>query len=667
MPAASTSETPIELRIHGVGGSPGPQLLGYEFPDQAPMIAQPAPGIVVRQRRDRTHGLVQGFDWGSLNSDSRLRTLWVFLLPFTLLNVAGWAIPRPVEGLHSKLTRVMQSVVILLGWVLTATSVLWIANLLVGYLGYQWAPRALGAADGRATFNPLGAWHIEVTLAEARVIGVWLGTLISLLLLIIISVIAGRAEESSGEPPRGGQAFGADASLTDSGFFGRRPSWAASRTVHLIVAVGSLAIVVVQASRALIAPSPPRVIGADSTVAITGGLQLFLLLVLGAVALIVRMMRSEAGPGVMWAFAVMAFALTNAFFSGVVVWTTKYLATHLVVTGQPAITPGSDLATVDAYVLVVVLWALIAGILVLHRTRIRGLPRTCEPEHELREEWRGPVRRAEGTALIIHKIDILLVTFGAIFVAAGVGIGGWRAGAFSGDPFWEWRLQAPDQDGLAYTAAAWLLPAFVVFVMIRVRKAASDNRLRRFIGQAWDVLSFWPRRFHPFAVRPYSHIAVPALSTHISQQLATGPVVVSAHSQGSILAFAALSQLTDLSRVGLVTYGSPVGTLHRRGFGAYFGEGDVMELRARLGGVDGKRWQNLFRETDPVGGRIFDGLADHCVPDPAITEADAASSAAPLEHDREPGVDIAIHSFYLNERQVKDCVRQMKELLGRPR
>lgn len=666
MPGARSQDKPTEVRVHGVGGSPGPALLGYENPQQAPILAWPAPGVVVRQRADESHGIVQGFDWGSLNSNWRFQALWVFLLPFTLLNVAGWAVPRLAGGLYRKLARVIQFLVVLLGWVLTMTVALWVADLLIGYLGYQWLPRALGAADGRATFNPVGSWSVTLTLTTVRSIGVGLGAFLSLVLFIVVSVVARRAKSGSQEPRYNAESFGPDPSLSDQGFFDRRASRAASKILHLVLACASLIMVAARAVSALRAsPSPPR-IDAGTTLVIIGGVQLFLLLVLGVVALVVRMGRREPGPGVAWAFAVMAFALTNMFFSGLVVWSSKYLSIHPAVTGQPGMIPGNDLAIVDAYFLVAALWVLIAVVLVLYRTHIGGLPAVCEPGGEIHEEWVKPILRAQGAARIIHKIDRLVVAFAAVFLAASVGFGCWRAGVFEGKPPWEWNLAAPNQNGLAYTAAAWLLPAFVVFVMVRVRKAASDNQTRRFIGQVWDVLSFWPRRFHPFAVRPYSHIAVPALREHIAQRLETGPVVVSAHSQGSILAVAALSQLPDLSRVGLVTYGSHVGTLYRRAFGAYFDEECIGQLHARLGGQDGERWQNLFRLTDPVGGQIFGGAADHCVPDPAIAVAQPGRFDPPLEQDREPWADLAIHSYYLKERALKTCVREMEDGLTLP-
>jgi hypothetical protein len=341
MPGSPSHEKPTELRVHGVGGSPGPALLGYDDPEQAPPVCRPAPWVVIRQRADQAQGIVQGFDWGSLNSHSRFQALWVLLLPFTLLNVAGWADPRPTSGLHAMLTRVIRFLVVLLGWVLTATVALWVANLLIGYLGYQWLPRALGAANGKVTFNPAESWRVTLTTTEVRSIGVGLGAVLALAAFIAVSVVAKRAKLDSNEPPANSQTFGPDTGLSDPGFFDRRASWAASRILHLLLAFGALTIVVVYAVSALGASSPPRRIYAGTTLVIVGGVQLFLLLVLGVVALIVRLIRRQPGPGVTWAFAVIAFALANGFFSGVVEWGTKYLSMHPTVTGQPGMIPGT--------------------------------------------------------------------------------------------------------------------------------------------------------------------------------------------------------------------------------------------------------------------------------------------------------------------------------------
>jgi hypothetical protein len=618
---------------------------------------------VVRQRKNTAAGVVQGFDWGGLNSDARFQAAWVFLLPFSLLNAAGWADAPSQDGSRSRLTRVTQLLVLMLGWVLTATVTFWAGDVLVDYAGYQWAPRALGVtADHPATFDVVG----KIDLGAARAIGVGVGSTIVAVLLIAALVLAGKAKTASGEPPYNAQSFDGHPNLSDVGFFDRRPSWAGAKLTHLTIAAGALAVVVAQAVAALRSSPVPDRTNVGATLVMVGGTQLVLLFLLGAIGGVAPLLMRRPGAGVAWSLAVVAFALTNAFFSGVVMWVAKYLSTHPDRPGEPSLVFGRELAIVDVFFYVAVAWALIVGAVALHRGRIRGVPKPCSEIAEIPDDKRGQVARAQGTARIMHKIDWLVIALAVVFVVLGIGFGVARAGESAWEAPWRWHLEPPAQAGIAYTVAAWGLPAFVVFVVLRVRKAASDNRLRRFFGQAWDVLAFWPRRFHPFAVRPYSHIAVPELRDRIELLLRDSAVLVSAHSQGTALSVAALASMADLRHVGLVTYGSHVGTLYRRGFPAYFNERQVENLRERL---EGETYlQNFYRRTDPIGGPLFhpdDHTIDHCLPDPAATSEPDEPNTPPLEKNREPGTRLAIHSYYLQELMLKRRVLAMKYALAK--
>jgi hypothetical protein len=128
--------------------------------------------------------------------------------------------------------------------------------------------------------------------------------------------------------------------------------------------------------------------------------------------------------------------------------------------------------------------------------------------------------------------------------------------------------------------------------------------LRRLVGVLWDLGTFWPRVAHPFAPPCYAERAVPELARRIHQLVGRcGPVLLSAHSHGSVLAAAAILRLppTTLARVGLLTYGSPLRRLYAQLMPAYFGEDALLDLGDRVGW----RWRNLWRHTDPIGGPIF--------------------------------------------------------------
>jgi hypothetical protein len=138
-----------------------------------------------------------------------------------------------------------------------------------------------------------------------------------------------------------------------------------------------------------------------------------------------------------------------------------------------------------------------------------------------------------------------------------------------------------------------------LFALVAFRSAET----RRIVGTLWDLGTFWPRAVHPFAPPCYAERAVPELARRVTALTRNGDVVLSGHSQGSVLAAAAILQLPrpTLRRVALLTYGSPLRRLYARLSPAYFGEDVLREIGDR---VDW-RWRNLWRDTDPVGGPIF--------------------------------------------------------------
>lgn len=164
-------------------------------------------------------------------------------------------------------------------------------------------------------------------------------------------------------------------------------------------------------------------------------------------------------------------------------------------------------------------------------------------------------------------------------------------------------------EGAAETSQAlgsWLIGfGFILFVTWG-RRAYRDASARRTIGILWDVGTFWPRAAHPFAPPCYAERAVPDLTwrMHIwtrATRATGGRLVISGHSQGSVLAAAAAWQLwpSVRKRVALLTYGSPLERLYGRWFPAHFGPAALGSLHREV-----DCWRNLYRSTDPIGGPV---------------------------------------------------------------
>ncbi|MGW5847544.1 hypothetical protein ACWFQ8_06175 [Streptomyces sp. NPDC055254] len=158
----------------------------------------------------------------------------------------------------------------------------------------------------------------------------------------------------------------------------------------------------------------------------------------------------------------------------------------------------------------------------------------------------------------------------------------------------------------AQDSGSWLIGLGVAAFVTWGRRAYRDPAARRTVGILWDVGTFWPRAAHPFAPPCYAERAVPDLTWRMAGWTARtgGPLVISGHSQGSVLAAAAVWQLPQYARgrVALLTYGSPLGRLYGRWFPAYFGPGPLAALHREV-----DCWRNLWRATDPIGGPVLPG------------------------------------------------------------
>ena len=133
----------VELRVHGVGGTPAEGLLGTAEPDDLVQVGGDVAAPFMARRKDP---LVEGYVWGKLTSKGLLQPLWLLLLPFTLVNVAGWTHP-PERDARFRRTPLapLRTLIHVVSFGLTATYVLWLGNITVnGLLGldtlFGWSP-----------------------------------------------------------------------------------------------------------------------------------------------------------------------------------------------------------------------------------------------------------------------------------------------------------------------------------------------------------------------------------------------------------------------------------------------------------------------------------------------------------------------------------------------
>lgn len=235
----------------------------------------------------------------------------------------------------------------------------------------------------------------------------------------------------------------------------------------------------------------------------------------------------------------------------------------------------------------VVLW-------LIRRAEARRLAPELKPYYLERDDAEA-VARTWALASLTDRAGLVMG------VLTGIGV----AGSAAVVTIHQLRLFTPD-GGLAGRAASfggWALVALISGLALLGRRTYRDPRLRRTVGVLWDVATFWPRAIHPLAPPCYTERVVPELTARVGTLAATerDQVVLSGHSQGSVIAAAVVLQLDPAlrGRVRMLTHGSPLRRLYAPFFPAYFGEPGPRAVREAV------TWCNLYRLSDPIGGAVF--------------------------------------------------------------
>jgi hypothetical protein len=636
-----------EIRVHGVGGPQAPKILGvlHESDVETLRPAGPPAGLVSspriffdgRSRLVRPLGspAIAGYEWGALTLGSLLNAMWVVYLPLTFLNVSGWS-QRAEAGPRNR------SVVNLLCGLGTLTYVGWIGYVVLDLMGRQWRDHIVSADIPQPLADAVRCGALP--LAHAIFVGI-LGA------LWWVNRRSGSCFESARLREQATTWDEAD-DVVDPAFFSHEASYRRLRRGHEGLAlVGALAVV-------LLGFIPRKVPHGHATASLTSvGLALIVLAtVQGVVVLLLWLTCPWVGSVPQCVFATVGTLLCHAAFAGLAITVRDRLASWpKVVEGGRPVVSGAELGFADFFFVALaaaaVLVAAFVLIVALSKATTRGYPPRRRPALVT-----AVVRRANtaGTLVSLSFVGALtaIVALKVAHFHLHADPSTWWASTIVWYQHYETRQNAAQKlGGLA------LVGLFLVLIVVLRRPRTSAAG--RVVGNIWDVLTFWPRRFHPFGVPPYSERAVPELRWVIRQsRRPSRPLVIAGHSQGSVLAFAAVAQELRVEPaagpVCLLTFGSPLGGLFARAFPAYFGPSKRSAVASAVRSSGG-RWWNLYRSTDAIGGPVL-GDADQSavwfdkwLPDPRGTASSAnhiPPEPRPLER-AQPWFARNGHGFYL--------------------
>ena len=736
LPVAAVCEGVTELRVHGVGGTPPDAILGDLAPEQ---VSGDGIAGFYRSSDHRAGGLdraagadvdrhVEVYSWGGLTSQSKVRVLWLALLPFLFGNLAGWmcSVRTRESAWRFRLHRLAAG---LGGLALTVNAALIAVMISADVNAYQ-TTRA-GIARHQWWLAPLG-WHFVAGYPARQVT---LGVLVPVLFVLALTWLASKTwryeavrppykvepEPKKRKPARKITAAALKKGLADDEFWDGEGSVRLVTWLHLAVILGFLAIVLGVTTKALTVTGSPHVVALGWIAIGLGGVTVALgvgyicldalgtppkdapdgsrtavsaladklrgwmvyLLVPGAaaliaagvfawlqpggptpraaelpgmagvigwttlaiavvvaVALISMLLGLTGGQGTLiggsWVTLMLGFSVLNTVLLGAEIW-----VAHLVgpVTSDAAdalsrpqgkiylpyvITSGVPLL-VWAAVLAILAFGLIEGgrWLLTHqlphdtaedyrkeaaafRDRLTepdnhwywsGLSPFPPPGDEVSEDdgnskhWERTIARAQFVGEASHDATWLLWgIIGAQLVMAGF--------------VWQFHVQPPVLiRNLGVFFAGLALPALMAFLY----SAWGDPSKRRTIGVLWDVGTFWPRSYHPLSPPCYTERAVPELQRRMWWLHDNGGrVMLVAHSQGAVLATAAVVQpgcRPEGDYPALITFGSPVCKLYSWGFPAYVDHELLTPLEpGQVGRLTD--WRNFYYPTDPIGGSV---------------------------------------------------------------
>ena len=679
------NDRPRQLRVHGVGGPQARKMLGQldetdivtVGPPTNPHPGFPTDGVTrfarpIHDPATPAAPIIEAYEWGGLTTGSWTKALWVLYLPFTLINAAGWAHAAPrinrVGAQRTSFTipvhRFLIHVVAVLA---TSTYVTWLGYLSLGLVGHEWRAVAL-----RQDLNPY--------LRDAFTVG-----LPVLSVLLFLAALGGLTRslsdhgqyETKGRPrrrPGRREPIPQDSSEeTDTAAVKADRGARRTRVVFhrgLGAAGGFLAL-------AQYAVGWNRL---GLVIIVLGVLQTGVLALLVVVELVGRWGRHAAAdldahlvPDVSTlgfrlpvgtAFATVGTILTHATFSAVAMTLrpllNKWPHGHVRPEDMPprgtapahllVVQARAELGAADVLAAGVVLTVVVLGLVAL----VANLRKRSVDKDRKRDVTVAMARQAD----LVGTLVALALSI-PVLVYAWVNTNNISVDHHGSLLAWYDTYSA---DGSSFTAGLGqaillTLPPAVWAVLSRPH----DTGIARIIGNIWDVLTYWERDFHPFAVPCTAERAVPELRARIEWCVSTGDsLTIAAHSQGSILAVEALATAQLGGPVRLVTFGSPIGSLYAPTWPAHIPRLTALahqNLENSCEPAVQLPWINFWRATDPIGAGVPNAVNIQCTDPraPSDQELQNAGSLPPIERPLRP-LTSGGHGSYLTDPVVRGAI-----------
>ncbi len=618
----------VELRVHGTGGPTAASVLPHAHASSSDAAAAgaapdgeyaysiwrsgPDSRAAVRQRRRDSDIAV--YHWAPLTSGSKFFMLWPLLLPFTLVNVAGWMHPR--AGSSTARSTACRVLVDLIGYSVTLE--------VVGFLSLA------GQVIARDT-DILGAGAIDWLPGAPATGRAWLGvslTVVALALIVFVSAFTAHGFERYTPPGTASRSRRRNVlrpatmpGLDNAGFFDDGNDHKVRFWSHLtvgVVGLGGSAFLAVQV------PGPIITGLADLGTATMwlACAQLVLLGLLFAVSFEPSSFRRPTGaePQAWRISGPFGAAALGVMFAG-----GGTTAALLALVGVGRLPGGPALMLASAYGYALGAGALTAAAVLLYRL-LEPVEAEAGPEGAVLLGG-ARARRLARLARVPQLADLVVSATTLVFVMAAALEFILAFLTVSPEQRDRWHLTATSPVNIGRVSFLFVIG----WMFLSVVKSHVDAQSLRRVGNVWDVLTFWPRTFHPFAVRPYTERAVPELQRLLGSQCPWDHVDVSAHSQGSVLVFATLLPMavTDLNRLSLATFGCPLRSIYARAFPHYVRTDLIVDLEEKL--RPSHRWSNFYRYTDYIGRTVFNPEAPGPPPDSGdVALPDPPSDGAPL-------------------------------------